>query len=268
MISLTNATFLQDSVGVAYNQLSQPLQHISTGIQLNSPSDNPAAYSISQSLLAQLNGAGQAENNVGNGLNMLQTASGGMSQAGGVLQAMNTLAIEGGNGTLTSSDLNDINTEFQQLTAEVGNIAQNTAFNETPVLNGSTTSIYIQSGPGAGDVSRVPGGNITPGNLGLSGAGTETQAQSESTLAAVGNAMQALSSQQSSMGAAENGLGFTAENLAVSAVNTASSFSSISDADIASEASRLTADNVRLQASVYALSQANQQKGQILNLLA
>src|SRR5208283_4513848 len=98
MISLTNTNFLQNSVNDAYNQLSQPLQRLSTGSQLNSPSDNPADYSISQSLLSQLNGTQQAETNIGNGMSMLQTASGGMSNAVDALQTMSTLAIEGGNG--------------------------------------------------------------------------------------------------------------------------------------------------------------------------
>lgn len=268
MISLTNTDFLQNAVNDAYSQLTQPLQRLSTGSQLNSPSDNAADYSIAQSLLMQLNGTEQAETNVENGMSMLQTASGGMSDAADALQTMSSLAIEGGDGILSSSDMNDINMEFQQMNAEVGSIAQNTVLNATPVLNGSSSSVSIQSGTGVGDQTALPTGNITLGNLGLSGAGTQTQAQSESAIASVENALQGLSSQQSNVGAAENGLSMTAESLTNSAVNTASALSQISDADIASEASNLAASKVQLQASIYALSQANRQKGQILNLLA
>ncbi len=268
MISITNNGDSVNSVSNAYNLLTQPLQRLCTGSQLNDASDNSADYSIAQSLLSQLNGSQQAENNVADGMNMLETASGGMSDASNDLQAMSTLAVEGGDGILTSSDLNDIDTQFQQLNAAVGDIAQNTSFNGISILDGSASSIGIQSGTGAGDQSTVPTGNITNGNLGLSGAGTETQAQSESAISSVANAIDAISSQQSNIGAAENGLSSTAESLSNSAVNTASAYSQISDADLASEASKQMADKVRLQASIYVLNQANQQNGQILNLLA
>jgi len=267
MSDLLNTVSAQNAVSNAYDQLTQPFQRLSTGSQLTTPTDNPAAYSIAQNLLLQLNGTQQAENNVATGMNVLQTESGGMSNALDILQTMSTLAVEGASGTLTQGDLNNINTEFQQLNAEVGNIAQNTTFNGTSLLNGSNSSINIQSGPGVGRQTSLPTGNITPKNIGLSGAGTQTQAQSEAAITSVANAMEGVLAQESAVGAAQNGLTSTAASLANSAESTASSLAQITDANIASEAGNLVADRIRLQASVYTLSAANQQKGLILNLL-
>ncbi|MBF0559162.1 MAG: hypothetical protein HQL08_10320 [Nitrospirae bacterium] len=268
MINLTNADFLQNAVNNAYGQLSQPLQSLATGSKVSGPSENPSDYFLAQSLLTQINGTHQAETNVQEGTDMGQTASGGMSNALGALQTMNSLAVQSGDGTLTSSDRNNINMEFQQMGAAVSDIAQNTEFNGTQLLNGSASSVNIQSGSGAGNKVSVPTGNITPGNLSLSGASTVTQAQSESAISTVQNAMQQVSSQQASAGAAQAGLSSAAANLANSAVNTASALSQVSDADFASELTSAASAKVKLQASIYALSTANKEKGQILNLLA
>jgi len=203
MINLTNADFLQNSVNNAYGQLSQPLQSVAAGSQLNGPSENPSDYVLSQSLLSQLNGTQQADANVQEGMNLLQTASDGMS---------NSL--------------------------------------------------------GAGNQSSVPTGNITPGNLSLSGVGTATQSQAESAISTVQNAIPQVSSQQANLGAAQVGLSSMAASLANSAVNTTSALSQVNDADFASESTSAASAKVKLQRSIYALPTANQEKGQVLDLLA
>lgn len=177
MINLSNADFLQNSVNNSYGQLSQPLQSVAAGSQLNGPSENPSDYVLSQSLLSQLNGTQQADANVQEGMDLLQTASGGMSNF-----------------------------------------------------------------PGAGNQTSVPTGNITPGNLSLSGVGAGTQSQS--------------------------GLSSMTASLANSAVNAASALSKVSDADFASASTSAASAKVKLQASIYALPTANQDKGQVLDLLA
>lgn len=268
MINLTNTDFLQNSVNDAYSQLSQPLQSLATGSQVNGPAENPTDYFLSQSLLSQLNGTQQAETDVQEGVDMLQTASGGMSNALGALQTMNSLAVEAGDGIISSSDLNDINAEFQQMGAEVSGIAQSTEFNGTQLLNGSTSPVNIQSGSGAGNRTSVPTGNITPGNLSLSGTGTATQAQSESAISSVQDAIQQAASQQASLGAAQVGLGSAEASLSNNAVNTASALSQVSDADFAYESAGIASVRVKLQASIYTLAKSNEEKGRLLNLLA
>src|SRR5208282_5021529 len=126
MINLDNNNPVQNSINNISNQLLQSINNISSGNTLYDSSANPADYTISESLLTQLNGSQQAENNVENGMNLLNTAFGGMSAATNALETMNNLAIEAGNGTLNSADLSAINTEYQQMNAEVGDIAQNT----------------------------------------------------------------------------------------------------------------------------------------------
>jgi len=268
MINLDNNNPVQNSINNISNQLLQSINNISSGNTLYDSSANPADYTISESLLTQLNGSQQAENNVENGMNLLNTAFGGMSAATNALETMNNLAIEAGNGTLNSADLSAINTEYQQMNAEVGDIAQNTEFNGTQLLNGTTSSVSLQSGAGAGNQTSSATGNITPENLGLAGTNTETQANSQSAISATENALENVSSQQAIIGAEQNGLTSTVANLGNSALNTASTLSQISGTNIESEVSNLTESKIKLKTSIYALLAENQQKGQILSLLA
>ncbi len=268
MINVYNNNGIQNSLSNNSNEILQSIDNIASGNTLSDSSTNPADYTIAESLLTQLNGALQAENNVEDGMNLLNTAYGGMSSAGNTLETMNTLAIEAGNGALNSADLSAINTEYQQMNAEVGDIAQNTTFNGTQLLNGTASSVSLQSGSGAGDQTGLTTGNITPENLGLAGTNTQTQANSQSAISATESALENISSQQATLGAEQNGLTSTVANLGNSALNTGSTLSRIGDTDIASEVSDLKKSEIQLQTSIYALSVENQQKGQILSLLA
>lgn len=268
MINLDNNNSVQNSINNISNQILQSINNISSGSTLYDSSANPAAYTIAESLLTQLNGTQQAENNVDDGMDLLNAASGGMSTATNALETMNGLAIEAGNGTLNSADLSAINTEYQQMNAEVGGIAQNTEFNGTQLLNGTTSSVNLQSGTGVGNQTSLTTGNITPENLGLAGTNTETQPNSQSAISATESALENVLSQQATVGAEQNGLASTVANLGNSALNTASALSQISGTNIESEVSDLTESKIKLQTSIYALLAENQQKGQILSLLA
>lgn len=169
----------QDSLQTTGNSLQTAMQRLSSGLQINSAADNPAGYAISSRMTSQINGLNQAISNANNANSMVQTMSGAMSQIQSNLQTMRELAVQASDGSNTDSDRSSLNEEFQQLSQEIGQIAGQTQFNGTSVLNGSAGATVSVTANGAnlatsnGIVDIVSqGASVTTGNYTLSVSGT------------------------------------------------------------------------------------------------
>ncbi|HAK88147.1 MAG: hypothetical protein A2077_04370 [Nitrospirae bacterium GWC2_46_6] len=251
----------------AYNtQFSKSLERLSTGRRINRASDNPAGLAIVEKLNAQLKGIEQAERNIRQGMGMLQVAEGGISTIGEALGRMRELAVQAASGELTAEDRAVLNQEFQELGAEVGRISETTEYNRQGLLEGGSAT-NIQAGPNAGQQITVAAINVTPDALGISTADISTQEQAGSALSSIDTAIERVSQEQAKVGAAENRFSFAAESLSVAAENTASSISTIADADYALEAAAAIRNRILLQSSVSSLLKANTEKGRIINLM-
>jgi len=140
--------------------LNQSLTRLSSGLRINSAADDAAGLAISQGFSTQINGTNQAINNANNAVSEAQTAGGALSTIVNNLQSIRTLAVEAANGSNSASDRAALDSQVQQQIAEITQIAQQTSFNGTSVLNGSSGTTVYQVGANVGDTIAV---NLTQG---------------------------------------------------------------------------------------------------------
>jgi len=266
--------------------MTQTMERLATGSRINSASDDAAGLAISSKLTAQVNGLNQAVRNGNDAIAMLQTADGAMEEVGNMLQRMRELGVQGGTGTLSSTDRTALNTEFVALRTEIERIADNTQWNGDNLLDGSAGSfglLTFQVGYEAdqtitvnvGDLELAAGaiaytaGTSAGGILGadLSAITITTVSLSNTQVTALDTAIAGLDAKRSGIGATLNTLEFSVDSLANASQNASASRSRIADADYATETTELARTQIIAQAATAMLSQANQQSQSVLALL-
>src|SRR5580692_5645731 len=145
----------QNSLSSSGSQLSTALAQLSSGLRINTAADNAAGYAITQGMTSQINGLDQAANNASDGVSLTQTASGALSEVTSDLQTMRDLAVQSLNATNSTTDRADLNTQFQQLKADVNAVASQTQFNGVNLLDGSFQGASFQVGANAGQTITV-----------------------------------------------------------------------------------------------------------------
>jgi flagellin len=157
----------QNNLNKSTSQLGTATQDLSSGLKINSAADNAAGYAIATRFQTQIGGLGQASTNASDAINLSQTAGSALSQITSNLQSIRDLAVQAANGTYQSSDRSAINTSVQQYLSEITRIANQTTFNGTNVLNGSTSSLSFQIGANVGQSIDVQlGQGVTAGQVG------------------------------------------------------------------------------------------------------
>lgn len=260
------------------NQINTSFQQLSSGNQINSAADNPAGYAISQAMQQNVNGLNAAVQNAQNGISMIQTATGGMQQVGNILQTMNTLAVEASNGTQNSADLQNLQLEWKQLSAQINNIANQTQFNNIYLFTSSSSEmtalngISLQIGANYSQVITFSTQNISATSLGVSSPnGTiaiSTQALAEAAISAVASAISTLSNWEAQLGAVQDELNYTISNLQNTATNLQNANATITNTNMAQAYTTFTQQQVLSQVGTAMLSQAQQQPASILKLLS
>ena len=153
--------------------MNQALAELSSGKQINSAADNPSGLTISEQMQGQINGLNQANTNTQDGISLIQTAMGGLTETSNILQSMRELAVQAANGTNTTQDFQAIQDQINQYTAEISAIGNTTQFNTMNLLNGgsgaSTTTAVSSNG-----LTVAP--NLT-GGQGASGGASHPAAQ-------------------------------------------------------------------------------------------
>jgi flagellin len=145
----------QNSLTTSGSQLASSLQQLSSGLRVNTAADDAAGFAIAQGMTSQINGLAQAARNANDGVSLTQTASGAMSEIVNDLQTMRDLAVESLNATNSANDRADLNSQFQQLAADINNVAANTQFNGVNLLDGSFQGANFQIGANAGQIINV-----------------------------------------------------------------------------------------------------------------
>jgi len=145
----------QDSLASSGSQLSTALAQLSSGLRINTAADNAAGYAITQGMTSQINGLDQAANNANDGVSLTQTASGALSEITSDLQTMRDLAVQSLNATNSTTDRADLDTQFQQLKADVNAVSSQTQFNGVNLLDGSFQGATFQVGANAGQTITV-----------------------------------------------------------------------------------------------------------------
>ena len=150
-----DALLAQSNLSSSGSQLATALQQLSSGLRINTAADNAAGFAIVQGMTSQINGLNQAANNASDGVSLTQTASGALSEVTSDLQTMRDLAVQSLNATNSVQDRADLNTQFQQLMADINNVATNTQFNGVNLLDGTFQGATFQVGPNAGQTIAV-----------------------------------------------------------------------------------------------------------------
>ncbi|MBM3260051.1 MAG: flagellin [Candidatus Sericytochromatia bacterium] len=251
--------------------LGKSLARLSSGLRINSASDDAAGLAIAEKFKAQIKGLSQAAANAQDTINLVQTAEGALNETESILQRMRQLAVQAANDTLVASDRTAIKGELNQLSAEIDGIATRTQYNTKALLSGDFASAAMTFQIGANNGQTI---SLTIGDMSADGLNAQTSDITVSTqtfaAAAIGNldtAISNVSTQRAKLGAIINRLEHTINNLNVQRENTASSESRIRDLDMAAEVSNLSRAQILAQSSQAMLAQANAAPQGVLSLL-
>ena len=252
---------------------SGSLAKLSSGLRINKAGDDAAGLSISEKMKNQISGLTQATRNAQDGISLVQTAEGALNETHSMLNRMRDLLVQASNGTNQDEDLSAINDELTTLKAEIKNIAETTTFNGINILDGSATTVTLQIGANAGETLEVAlkdMGKAAIGDTDITGitiADGDTATELADHLKSVDEAIAEVSKQRSSLGATQNRLEHTINNLTATKENLAEANSRIRDVDMAEEMMEFTKSNILSQAATAMLAQANQMPQGVLQLL-
>ncbi|MCM3635949.1 flagellin [Paenibacillus camelliae] len=250
------------------NAMNKTMEKLSSGYRINRAADDAAGLAISENMRYQINGMQQAQRNANDGISLIQTAEGALTEVHSMLQRINTLANQSKNGIYASTDRSKIQLEVSQLLTEIDNIAKGTKFNGINLLN-TASAVSFQTGVNNTDVISVNRGDMTIGASGLdiSGLSVSTVSGASAAIAAVATAIESVSTQRATFGAVQNRLEHTINNLGVNAENLSAAHSRIKDADMAQEMTNFTKNQILVQAGTSMLAQANSVPQNVLKLL-
>ena len=284
---LTNvaATYAENNLNQTQNSLQTVLQQLSSGSRINSGADDAAGLSVSDGLAANEAALTQSAQNAQNGVGLLQTADGALSQVTNLLDRATTLATEASNGGLTTAQSTAADTEFQSIVTEIGNIGSNTNFNSTNVFSGTATNFVVSDGTTGGTttiaattgalsktsvgltVTDTAGVVTTAAGEDLSTSNLATAAAASTALGKITTAIADVSAQRGSLGASINQLNAAANVASSEEVNLSSAQSSILSTNYGQATSDLAKFQVLSQTGISALAQANSVQQEILKLL-
>jgi flagellin len=260
----TNSSSLnaQRHLTASKDSLSTSMERLSSGLRVNSSKDDSAGLAIADRMNAQVKGINVAIRNANDGISLAQTAEGGLATVTDILQRMRELTVQSQNGSNGASDRANLDTEYQQLNAEITRIAAQTKFNGIAVIGTGAGGHLFQVGANNGDTLSITTTAVT-----AVGGDVATIASASGALTAIDLQLDAISTQRASYGAAMNRLQFAISNLQISGENQSAARGRIMDADFAVETANMSRANILQQAGTAMVAQANQLPQQVLQLL-
>ena len=251
------------------NAVQKSIGKLSSGYRINSAADDASGLAISEKMRSQIRGLNQAEANAQDGISLIQTAEGALQQTTDILQRMRELVIKTENdGVLSQEDKDAVGVEIEALKAEVDRIAESTTFNGKMLLTGEWKDTGLTFKIGANtytcDTLTVTIGGMSAASLNIAGISI---GDAPAALKSIDKAIIQVSSQRAKLGAIQNRMEYSIENLSTTAENLTNAESRIRDVDMADEMVNFTKNNILQQSAMSMLAQANQQPQQILSLL-
>ncbi len=258
-------------------ELATRQERLTTGLRINSAEDDAAGFEIANQLEAKTGAQQQAARNIGDAKSMLSTAEGALDSQLDILQTMKEKATQAANDSLGNSERKAIQSELDSLTAEVNDIAKNTSFNGTDLLN-SGDDLQFQTGAGKKDTFKLSGGvkKTKSSDLGIAATGSEETFKKnvtadaktrEDAIGKINSAIDSLTGELSDIGATQNRLSFKKDNLETTTKNLNAAQSRIEDADFAREQTQVAKLQVQQQSGTAQLAQANASGQSVLSLL-
>jgi flagellin len=254
------------------SQESSTLSKLASGSRIVRASDDAAGLAIGTRIKSDVTSLGAAATNSSQAQSILQIADGGLARIGDILQRMKALAVQADSGTVTATERSYISSEFTELQSEIDTIASATRYNNQSLLDSNaafSTAVSFMVGTSTSDTISVQISSASASTLGVNsisvgGSGTSAAV---SAISALDSAISTISQMRASVGAVESRFEFQSQSIATSNENLSSAQSVIMDADVAEEKSSLSSQDVKTQAAIAALTQANQLPQNLLSLL-
>ena len=257
-----NSLNAQRNLSSSQMSLATSMQRLSSGLRVNSSKDDAAGLAIADRMNAQIRGTTVAMRNANDGISLAQTAEGALATMTDALQRMRELGVQAQNGTNSTSDRANLDAEFQALSQEITRIAAQTKFNGAAIVGASAGAQVFQIGANNGDTLTVTTTTIT-----TVGGGLTTSAAASTAVAAIDTALDTITTQRATYGAAMNRFGMAISNLAIAGENQTAARGRIMDADFAAETAALSRAQILQQAGNAMVAQANQLPQQVMALL-
>jgi flagellin len=259
-------------LGANNTEQAKTLNKLSSGTRIVRSADDAAGLAISEKMKASIRSTNQAERNANDGISMIQTAEGGLSEIGNVLVRMRELSIQSASDTVGDAERKFTDLEYQNLKQEMERISQVTEFNGKKLLNGEGDKYDFQIGVNNDDFqdrisfdTQVLNSSIS--NMGVDGLGVSSKQDAQSGLESLDSAIQMVSGQRAELGAKQNRLTSTINNLQITSENLTAANSRIRDTDFAAETAKNTKLNILTNAGTSVLAQSNSQGQAALKLI-
>ena len=271
MVVKHNLTAMNSSrmLGLTTKTQAKSTEKLSSGYKVNRAADDAAGLAISEKMRRQIRGLTQASLNAQDGISAAQTAEGALNEVHDMLQRMNELAVKAANGTNQSEDRSYIQSEVDALISEINRVSETTTFNERNLLDGSFTSVGLQvgsEGTSANGISMNISAMSASG-IGVSGLKVNEASAAKNNISVIKAALTSVNKMRSDIGAIQNRLEHTINNLDNVVENTTAAESQIRDTDMASEMVKYSNNQILAQAGQAMLAQANQANRGVLSLL-
>lgn len=253
-------------------EINKSMAQLASGSRITKAADDAAGLAISESLKSQMRSFTQAGRNANDGISLVQTAEGGLSEVTNILTRLRELGIQASSDTVGDKERGFLNNEVQQLVQEVDRISNSTRFGTTELINGSGDSFEFQVGINADPTNdrisyNAADTNATADSLGVSGFDFSSKSGAQDALTTVDEALSKVSGMRANLGALQNRLQVTGDNIGVMFENLSAANSRIRDTDVAASSSEMTKNNILNQANTSVLAQANMMPQAALKLI-
>jgi flagellin len=263
----------QKTLDSTQREMEKSFAQLSSGSRITKAADDAAGLSISETLKSTIRGYGQAQRNAGDAISMVQVSEGGLGEVSNILSRMRELGVQAASDTIGDKERGFIDLEVQQLKNEVQRIAQTTRFGSVKLLDGSGQNYQFQvdiNNDDFADRIAFDAGkqNVQASAIGIDGFDFTSKGGARSALEKLEDAQVKVNGQRATLGAIQNRLISTQENLGTSIENFSAANSRIRDTDIAESSANLARSQVLQQATIGVLAQANQSTASALKLIA
>lgn len=246
---------------------AKSIEKLSSGLRINRAGDDAAGLAISEKMRGQIRGLDMAAKNAQDGISLIQTAEGALNETHSILQRVRELAVQSANDTNTDDDRKELQQEVTELTKEVTRISTDTEFNTKKLLTGGISGAVFHIGANTSQNIKLNIGNMGAASLGINSVSISTQTGADAAISTLDSAIKLVSTERAKLGANQNRLEHTINNLGTTSENLSAAESRIRDVDMAKEMMSQTKSNILAQASQAMLAQANQQPQGVLQLL-
>ena len=268
-VSALNA---QRTMVTSQREIQKSMSQLSSGSRITKSADDAAGLAISENLKGQIKSLGQAGRNANDGISLVQVAEGGLNEVSNILTRMRELGIQASSDTIADRERGFLNKEVQQLKEEMQRIASSTKFGNQKLIDGSGGNFDFQVGTGAdAEVDRISYDagqtNASIDNLGVDGFDFSSKDGAQDALAKIDEAQTTVNGFRADLGAMQNRLQSTVDNIGVMHENLSAANSRIRDTDVAQASADMTRNNILLQANTTVLAQANSVPQSAMRLL-